>query len=129
MHVARERTYDVLHYKWREGKPHVSSLVSLVVGEDVEVRDSWDGIPIVYYVYPRQKDTVRYSFSKTPSMMKYFSESIGYRNPWEKYAQTVVADFIYGGMETVIEQPDCRLRRAARDAVKNIEQTSTVPIH
>lgn len=88
-------------YHWRESKPHVSYLISLVVGEYVELRDSWDGIPLVYYVYPHHKDIARYSFSKTPFMVKYFSESIGYRYPWEKYAQTIVADFIYGGMENV----------------------------
>jgi len=32
-------------------------------------------------------------------MLKFFSEKIGYRYPWDKYSQTVVNDFIFGGME------------------------------
>lgn len=98
MHNKKERTKT---YHWRESKPHVSYLISLVVGDYVELKDSWDGIPILYYVYPNQRDLAGYSFSKTPAMMKFLSTKIGFRYPWEKYAQAVVADFIYGGMENV----------------------------
>jgi aminopeptidase N len=97
-HNSKDRTKT---YHWRESKPHVSYLISLVVGEYIELKDSWAGIPISYYVYPHQKEIAKYSFSKTPAMVKFFSEKIGLRYPWEKYAQTVVADFIYGGMENV----------------------------
>lgn len=88
-------------FHWSESKPHVSYLISLIVGEYVELKDSWDGIPISYYVYPEDKDIAKFSFSKTPTMVKVFSEKIGFRYPWEKYAQTVVVDFVYGGMENV----------------------------
>ncbi|MBI1805537.1 MAG: HEAT repeat domain-containing protein, partial [Ignavibacteria bacterium] len=88
-------------YHWFEGKPHVSYLISLVVGEYVEVKDSWGTFPISSYVYKHQQaDAVR-SFGKTRKMIEFFSSKIGYPYPWEKFAQTVVQDFIYGGEENV----------------------------
>ncbi|MEW6736792.1 MAG: M1 family aminopeptidase, partial [Acidobacteriota bacterium] len=39
------------------------------------------------------------SFNKTPAMIKFFTEKIGYQYPFDKYAQTIVSDFTFGGME------------------------------
>lgn len=86
-------------YHWLQDKPHSVYLVSLVVGEYVELKDEFDGVPLLYYVYKGREEDAKRSFSETPNMMKFFSDKIGYRYPWDKYAQTVVSDFIFGGME------------------------------
>lgn len=86
-------------YHWFNAKPIASYLISLVVGDYVKIEESYRTIPMVYYVYPRQKQDAMRSFSKTVDMMKFFSEKTGFQYPWQKYAQTVVTDFIYGGME------------------------------
>ena len=39
------------------------------------------------------------SFEKTPAMMRFFSEKIGFRYPWPKYAQICVDEYEWGGME------------------------------
>ena len=88
------RTYD-----WYEGVPHVSYLISLVAGEYVEVKDSWENVPVSYFVYKHQKNDAKRSFEKTPKAMEFFSSKIGYDYPWEKYSQTVVQDYIWGGEE------------------------------
>jgi len=88
-------------YHWLEGKPHSSYLVSLVAGEYVELKDKLGKLPISNYVYKHDKDIGMLSFSKTPKMIDFFSKSIGYDYPWEKFAQTVVQDFVFGGMENV----------------------------
>lgn len=88
-------------YHWYEGKPHVSYLVSLIVGRYVNVKDAAGAVPISNYVFPREKDVAMLSFSKTPAMIRFYEQKTGYRYPWEKYAQTVVSDFIYGGEENV----------------------------
>jgi len=88
-------------YHWYEGKPHVVYLVSLVAGEYVEIKDKWEDVPLSYFVYKHQKDDAMRSFSKTPKAMEFFSNKIGYDYPWEKYAQTVVQDYIWGGEEHV----------------------------
>ena len=88
-------------YHWLEGKPHSSYLVSLVAGEYAELKDKLGKLPISNYVYKHDKDIGMLSFSKTPKMIDFFSKSIGYDYPWEKFAQTVVQDFVFGGMENV----------------------------
>lgn len=88
-------------FHWLEEHPHVSYLNSLVVGEYAEVKDTWRRIPLSYFVYPSQKENARLSFSKTPEMMEFFSDLFKYEYPWDKYAQTVVSEFFFGGEENV----------------------------
>jgi aminopeptidase N len=91
----------IVTYHWLESKPHVSYLISLIVGEYVEIKDSLYTLPISYFVYKHQRDDAMRSFEKTPKMIEFFSSKTGYPYPWEKFSQTVVADFIFGGQENV----------------------------
>jgi aminopeptidase N len=86
-------------FYWLENRPHSSYLISIVAGEYVKVGDAWRSTPVDNYVYTSEKNLAMQSFSKTPKMIEFFSTKIGYDYPWEKYAQTVVQDFIYGGEE------------------------------
>ena len=101
LEVRRNEDDGTVTYHWRENVPHVTYLVSVVVGEFVELQDEWEGIPVLYYVEPKYKDKVTRSFAKTPDMIDFFSEMIGIRYPYEKYAQTTIADFMWGGMENI----------------------------
>ncbi|MFQ5608053.1 MAG: M1 family aminopeptidase, partial [Candidatus Zixiibacteriota bacterium] len=80
---------------------HLTYLISLIIGEYHETRTDWDGIPITYYVHPSDRKLVDLAFGKTPDMMDFYSDKIGVRYPYEKYAQTCVHDFIWGGMENI----------------------------
>jgi len=88
-------------FHWLEEHPHVSYLNSLIVGEYTEVKDTWKTVPLSYFVYPAQKEDAIRSFSKTPIAMEFFSNRFQYTYPWDKYAQTVVGDFFFGGEENV----------------------------
>jgi aminopeptidase N len=88
-------------YHWLESKPHVSYLISLIVGEYVEIKDSLGTLPINYFVYKHQQNDAMRSFEKTPKMIEFFSSMVSYPYPWEKFSQTVVSDFIFGGQENV----------------------------
>ncbi len=88
-------------FHWRQTVPHVTYLTSVCVGEFGEVRDEWDGIPVTYHVAPGREDDAREIFKNTPEMVRLFSERTGVRYPYAKYAQVVVQDFIFGGMENV----------------------------
>ncbi len=77
-------------HHWRHDVPHATYLVSLVVGEFAVIEDSYNGKPVTYYVRPDRKDDAPYLFSKTPEMMRFFSEYTGVEYPYDKYAQTVV---------------------------------------
>ncbi|MHA2620728.1 MAG: M1 family aminopeptidase [bacterium JZ-2024 1] len=86
-------------FHWKESVSLVSYLICLCVSDYEEVKDDYDGKPVLYYVpRGRRKDTRR-SFGNTPAMLRFFSEKIGVEYPYEKYAQTCVQEFFFGGME------------------------------
>ena len=86
-------------WHWSQTKSHSPYLISVVAGDFEVLEQAWDGIPVLSYV-PRGRlaDAPR-SFEKTPAMMQFFSEKIGYRYPWPKYAQICVDEYAWGGME------------------------------
>jgi aminopeptidase N len=86
-------------FHWLQDKPHPAYLVTLVVGQFDVVRETWDGIPVLYYVPRGQKDQVARSFGHTRDMLSFFSGRFGIRYPWDQYAQVVVEQYMYGGME------------------------------
>ncbi|MBM2825940.1 MAG: hypothetical protein HW403_4 [Dehalococcoidia bacterium] len=86
-------------YHWTQEVPHSCYLITLVAGEYVEITDYVDGIPVQYYVPPGREEDARRSFGNTPDMLRFFADKIGVPYPYNKYAQIVVADFIFGGME------------------------------
>lgn len=88
-------------FHWRMNQPHSSYLISMVVGNYVKLTDSYKNIPIEYYTYPGTETTARNAFARTPQMMEFFSQRFQYDFPFNKYAQTVVANFIFGGMENI----------------------------
>lgn len=86
-------------WHWRQARSHVPYLLSIVAGDFEVLEASWDGIPVQSYV-PRGRlaDAPR-SFDKTPAMLRLFTEKIGLRYPWPKYAQICVDEYGWGGME------------------------------
>lgn len=88
-------------YHWKMEQPHTTYLVSIVVSEFTKIADEWNGIPVEYYVPPGYEGMARRSFGDTPKMMAYFSEVTGRPYPYAKYAQTTVADYMWGGMENI----------------------------
>jgi aminopeptidase N len=85
-------------HHWRHDVPHAAYLVSLVVGDFAVIEDSYNGHPVTYYVRPDRKNDALFYFSKTPQMMRFFSEYTGVEYPYDKYAQTVV-EIYTGAME------------------------------
>ena len=97
---------DQRTFYWRENVPNVSYLLSVAVGDYKKIEDEWDGIPVNYWVYQHhdREDALR-SFGKTTAMMEFFGDITGVRYPFEKYDQTIVEDFMWGGMENVTKLP------------------------
>jgi len=88
-------------FHWKMDIPHVTYLTSFVVGNYKKHEDFYKNIPVQYYVHPDQEKYVKATFSKTPDMIRFFSEKTGIEYPYSKYAQTVVDNFMYGGMENI----------------------------
>jgi len=97
--VTENKKEKTKTYHWKQSIPHSPYLVTLAAGKFSEIKDEWDGIPILYYVEPGREEEIKRAFGKTPKMVQFFSEKIGIKYPYEKYAQIAVADFLMGGME------------------------------
>jgi len=97
--VSVSKNRDMRIWHWLQEIPHVSYLVSLVVGEFDRWSEEVDGVPLDYYVpVGRRKDGER-SFARTGDMVRCLSAFAGEPYPYAKYAQVVVPDFTWGGME------------------------------
>ncbi|MDP1678313.1 MAG: M1 family aminopeptidase [Bacteroidota bacterium] len=86
-------------FHWKQTIPHVSYLVMFAAGEYAILKEKVDGVPLEYYVYKHHIDDAKACYAQTGAIMKFFNAKIGFRYPWDKYAQVIVADFTYGGME------------------------------
>lgn len=86
-------------YHWFQKEIHPTYLMTLAIGEFVEIKDKWQNTPVLYYVEKDRKNDAQRSMGKTPRMIDFFSNIFDYPYPYPKYAQVCVADFIFGGME------------------------------
>ncbi len=86
-------------WHWTQEQPHVTYLMSVVAGQFEAFEQQWDGIPVVSYVPKGRLADAARSFEKTPRMVEFFSQKIGYRYPWPKYTQICVGEYLWGGME------------------------------
>jgi aminopeptidase N len=116
IHDAPARTR---RFHWKQAIPHSSYLITLAAGPFSEIPDKWEDIPVPYYVLPGREEEARISLGNTPAMVEFFSNKIGVRYPYEKYASVCVQDFIFGGMEnttaTTLTDTTLHDARAAQD--------------
>ncbi len=92
---------DKVIYHWVENFPHPIYLTSIAAGEFYVEEDEIDNVKLLYLVPKKMKDYVKLSFVNTPDMIRFFSRLLNFKYPYEKYAQVVVYDFIFGGMENI----------------------------
>lgn len=87
------------HYKM----PVVHSvyLTSFAVGKYSRIDDKYKNIPLGYYIYPGQEKIGQAAFGKTPDMLRVYENLTGVQFPYNKYDQTIVANFNFGGMENI----------------------------
>ena len=90
---------DTWHYKMPV--PHSTYLVSFVIGKYVRVDDKYKSIPRGFYVYPGREETARKAFGDTKNMIAVYEELTGVTFPYNKYDQTIVSNFQFGGMENI----------------------------
>lgn len=95
----RDNDNNTRTWHWVQAKSHVPYLMSVVTGDFEAYEQAWDGIPVISYVPRGRMGEAPQSFEKTAPMVKFFSEKIGVRYPWEKYTQICVDEYNWGGME------------------------------
>lgn len=105
--VRENKAAKTKTWHWLQDKPHSTYLISLVAGEFETGQEKWKNIPLTYYVPPGTADQIPAAFGRTANMMEFYSRRIG-PYPWDKYAQSIVEHFIYGGMENTSATTEAR---------------------
>lgn len=84
---------------WKMGLPHAPYLFMMAIGDFAVINDRWRDIPVNYYVEKEYAPYAKQIFGRTPEMIEFFSEKLGFDYPWPKYSQVVVRDYVSGAME------------------------------
>ncbi|MBF6601182.1 MAG: HEAT repeat domain-containing protein [Dehalococcoidia bacterium] len=98
--LVEDRRAGTKTYHWYQAVPHVTYLLSQIVGTFEEATHDVDGTPAEYYGPIGRKQDLERTLAATPEMLRFFGRNI-VPYPYAKYAQTFVSDFIFGGMENV----------------------------
>ena len=85
-------------WHWVQERPHPAYLMSLVVAPYVETRARAGRVPLRFYSFAGQERAAKRLYGRTADMMRVFERLFG-TYPWREYAQTVVSEFTWGGME------------------------------
>jgi len=91
-------------FHWLQEEPIPNYLLALNIGEFVEVplanaRVGQRKIPLSVWTHAGDEESAAFSFGKTPEMVEYFSDLLGYDYVWPKYDQMTLRNFS-GAMET-----------------------------
>jgi aminopeptidase N len=88
-------------WHYRMGTPHVSYLISVIVGEFASTAEVIDNVRYEYFLPPDRRADLKNTYGKTPQMAKVLGDLFGTPYPYNRYAQTAVQDFTAGGMENI----------------------------
>ena len=99
--VGSKKVADGVEWSWKLEKPASTYLMSIVAGKYTVIKDHWKDVPVDYWVYPDTVAAARRGFGDTPRAIDFYSKKLGVPYPWPKYDQSVVPDYIFGGMENV----------------------------
>ena len=86
-------------FRYRMAEPLPSYLFTLVAGEFDSYQERVGPVALRYYVPRGRLRDARRSFARTADMVRLYQQRTGVAYPWGSYAQVVVHDFIFGGME------------------------------
>jgi aminopeptidase N len=98
---TKENTDGTRTFHYKMPVVHSSYLTSFVVGTYVKISDSYKNIPLGFYVYTDKPEIAPLAFGKTKQMIGVYEELTGVDFPYNKYDQTIVANFQFGGMENI----------------------------
>jgi aminopeptidase N len=88
-------------WRWAMDKPHVTYLISLVAGPYTAVPDGTNPVPVSIWTPKGLEGWGKNAFGGTDAIIRFYGKLTGQPYPWAKYAQSAVADFMFGGMENV----------------------------
>jgi len=87
-------------FYWEMNMPYSNYLTTVIVGDYITVKEEVKGTTLEYNLPEEWVDKKDLIYGRTPQMINFFSDYIS-PYPYERYAQTTVQDFEWGGMENV----------------------------
>jgi aminopeptidase N len=87
-------------FHWQMDQPHATYLLSLAAGPLDVKTDEWQGVTLMYVVPKGKGNVIEETFGETPELLSFYSDILGVKYPWPKYAQSAMYDF-GGGLENV----------------------------
>jgi aminopeptidase N len=116
-------------FHWHNAIPTDPHLMGLVVGELVELRDSWRGKPVLVYTQPGSESAARHTFRRVPEILELYTRVTGVDYPYPGYTHVTVVEHHHGGMEHAgFSFVDPRHIAASDDADVDLEHTESVYI-
>jgi len=99
--VSHEVRGDRETWHWKQEKPHVPYLVSLVIGdfERVELPNPLSKVPMTVWAPRGRGEDAKATYARTDRMVAVFERVFGQKYPWARYDQLIVRNFGSGGME------------------------------
>jgi len=113
---------------WRQEKPHVCYLITLVAGYFSKLEDLDREVPLAFYTQPTVAKYAQNLFQDTAAIMDFFNQEIGVPFPWNKYFQVTVHDFQFGGMENT-SMTTLAHRKIFTSATENIRSGRKLDAH
>jgi aminopeptidase N len=86
-------------FHWRNEIPTDPHLMGLVVGELVELKQTWRNKPVTVYTQPGSEEAARYTCRRVPEMIEFYTKLTGVEFPYPGYSHITVVDHHHGGME------------------------------
>jgi aminopeptidase N len=84
---------------WVQSQPMSPYLVMMAIGNFAQVKESWNGKLVDYYVDTLYKKDAAAMFNNTVEMIDFYSTILGVQYPWDKYSQVIAHDYVSGAME------------------------------
>ena len=72
---------ELTAWHWKQDKPHVAYLITLVAGYLESIMDSYGDLPLTFWTPPEDIQVAKNSFRYTKNMMAFFEKEIGVKYP------------------------------------------------
>lgn len=95
---VKENADDTRTFYYKADRPYPNYLTSLAVGVYTDVKQQYQNILLHTYAYPDEKTAAEATTVRLPEMVKYFSELTGIKYPYPHYAQVMVQDYPFPGL-------------------------------
>lgn len=93
----KQNTNGTVSFHWKTMQPYANHQTSIVIGEYIDLKQSFNGIEIHNYSYPDEVDAVLASTDRLTDMIRFFSEKTKTKYPYSTYNQVFVQEFPWGG--------------------------------